>query len=261
MKTLSLLFLLPILACATPYARQWESRLWLTPTTTKADKPEIGTLGTDELAVAVVCTQFRQVLNPSNSVLAIAVQCRNTTDSTHVLDYNPIQVLSDSNLVVQPLPLDHVMYKFYGGDLRNAGQLDQLARPYADYTGDAFVDILIGLVNVYRSYEENAIITEFARKEALPHDLYYRSFTPTSLPPGASVQWIQYYPGMFTPLKVMLEGYTVDTAVVFEKPPPAPPRTKTKKQTGESLVLMVMLAAVFFIGVIAFGADTPSPTR
>ena len=116
MKTL-LLLLLPLLACATPYARQWESRLWLTPTTTKADKPEIGTLGTDELAVAVVCTQFRQVLNPSNSVLAIGVQCRNTTDTTHVLDYNPIQVLSDSNLVVQPLPLDHVMYKFYGGDL------------------------------------------------------------------------------------------------------------------------------------------------
>ena len=249
MKTLSLLFLLPILACATPYARQWESRLWITPTTTKADKPEIGTLGTDELAVAVVCTQFRQVLNPSNSVLAIAVQCRNKTDSTHVLDYNPIQVLSDSNLVVQPLPVDHVMYKFYGGDLRTTAQLDRLAHPYADYTGDAFADILIGIVNVYRGYENQAIITEFARKEALPHDLYYRSFTPTSLPPGVALQWIQYYPGMSKPIKVMIQGKTVESAVTFEKPSPVP--QQKPKRFDYAVLLLVMLTMA---GIIAFAS-------
>lgn len=249
MKKASLLLLLPLLACSTPYARQWESRLWHTPAVKDGEMLEVGELNTDELHITVFCTQFRQVLNPNNSVISIGVQCLNTTDTTYLLEFNPVQVVSDSNLIVQPLPLDHVMYKFYGGDLRSAAQLARISQPYADYTGTVVDDILTAVVNVYRAYENQAIITEFARKEALPHDLYYRSFTPTSLPPGVAVQWIQYYPGTPNPIKVMIEGKTVESAVTFEKPPPAP-APKPRRSVGVKLLVMLAFAAIVVASIV-----------
>lgn len=252
MKRLTLL-LLPLLACSTPYGRQWESRLWHTPTVKDGEILEVGELVTDELLISVFCTQFRQVLNPSNSVISIGVQCLNATDTTYPLEFNPVQVVSDSNLIVQPLPLDHVMYKFYGGNLRSAAQLSRISEPYADYTGTVVGDILTAVVNVYREYENQAIITEFARKEALPHDLYYRSFTPTSLPPGVAVQWIQYYPGTPSPIKVMIEGTTVESAVTFEKPRPAP--VQKNVVSDNALLLFVMLAIG---GIIAVASLSPN---
>ena len=79
------------------------------------------------------------------------------------------------------------MYKLYGGNLREAAQWARLAETSTPLTssGDSLLEsVLVGMVNAYREYEHGAIITELHKNEALPYDLYYRSFTPTSLPPG-----------------------------------------------------------------------------
>ncbi len=251
MKTLLLLLLLQLLACSTPYARQWESRLWLTSENKNQDMQELGSLETEDLLITVVCTQFRQVLNPRNSLLAISAECRNESNATYPLHFNPIQVLTDENVIVQPLPLDHVMYTFYGGDLRTAAQTARLWQPYEDYSDTAVGSILTGIVNAYRAYENQAIINEFKRKEALPHALYYRSFTSSSLPPGGAVQWNQYYPVTVKPIKVMIEGNTIESALKFEKPPPKPPpqRVKSAEQRAVALVLILMIVGGFWIMV------------
>ena len=142
------------------------------------------------------------------------------------------------------------MYKFYGGNLRSATQLARISEPYADYTGTVVGDILTAVVNVYRTYENQAIITEFARKEALPHDLYYRSFTPTSLPPGVAVQWIQY-PGTLNPIKVMIEGKTVESAVTFEKPRRAPVQKNVKSDNALALFVMLTIGGIIALASLS----------
>ena len=235
-------------SCSTPFARQWESRLWITQQQTDGDvqNPSNNSwLDTDDLRFNVVCTQFRQVQNFRYSVLAIGVQCRNESSMTYPMEFNPIQVLTESDVIVQPMLLDHVMYKFYGGDLRTAAQIAQASQPYESYPCTPAGDILAGIINLYRAYENQAVVTEFARKEALPHDLYYNSFVPTSAPPGGAVQWIQYYPETLKPIKIMIEGTTLESAVTFENPPPAPPpkpmRTADQAELGTILVAMAVI--------------------
>ena len=251
--------LVTLLACSTPFVRQWESRLWVTPTENNEEDQNIGWLQTEDLSINVVCTQFRQVLNLSNSVLAIGVQCRNESGTTYPLQFNPIQVLTEGDLIVQPMPLDHVMYKFYGGDLRTAAQIARASQPYERYPGTPAGDILAGIINLYRAYENQAIITEFARKEALPHDLYYNSFVPTSMPPGGAVQWIQYYPGTLKPIKVMIEGTTLESALTFEKPPPTPPPKPMRSDDKAVAVLVIaaMIAASFVIAMDHLDLSSP----
>ena len=115
------------------------------------------------------------------------------------------------------------MYKFYGGTLREAMQIERLNTPPPSH-GDSIAENVLGaVVAAYRAYEHGAIITEFHRKEALPYDLYYESFTPTSLPTGVSTQWIQYYPATTGTITVMLQGGEIEDGVTFGRPPPPPP--------------------------------------
>ena len=118
------------------------------------------------------------------------------------------------------------MYRLYGGNLREGAQLGRLAETSTPLTssGDSLLEsALVGVINAYRNYEHGAIITELHKKEALPYDLYYRSFTPTSLPPGVSTTWMAYYPVTTDTLTVILQGSKVEEGVVFSKPPPPPP--------------------------------------
>ena len=138
------------------------------------------------------------------------------------------------------------MYKFYGGPLREALQIDRLTTPLQSYGDSLAENILTAVVNAYRSYEHGAIITEFHRKEALPYDLYYESFTPTSLPAGVSTQWIQYYPATTETITVMLQGEAIEDGVTFgpstaatsDAPAtdaPSPPQSPQSKAYGVSI--------------------------
>lgn len=251
--TLLILLLTPLvtIGCSTPYARQWQSQLWTLPNEPDAEMKELGKLETGDLTFGLICTEFRQVGNPGNAIIGIGVSCRNDAGHTYELGLNPIQVINASNSIVKPLPLDHVMYKFYGGTLREALQIDRLTTPLQSYGDSLAENILSAVVNAYRSYEHGAIITEFHRKEALPYDLYYESFTPTSLPAGVSTQWIQYYPVTTDTISVMLQGEAIEDGVTFGCPPPPKLKSNEINETGIlfALVMMVAFAVVVYVSV------------
>jgi len=219
---LMLLMLLMSIGCATPYAQQWQSQLWQVKENT-TPKTELGKLEMEDVALGLLCTELRQVGSPSNAFIGVNVSCRNQTDRTFILEGNPIQVVNASQVLVKPLPLDHVMYKLYGGTLREQAQIAQLAetsKPLVS-SGSSFVEeVLVAVVNTYRAQERRAIITEMHLKEALPYDLYYQSFTPTSLPPGVTTVWTEYYPFTTDKITVMLQGQRVEDGITFGPPPP-----------------------------------------
>lgn len=222
-----LLMLMMSIGCATPYAQQWQSQLWQVKDNT-TPKTELGKLEMEDVAVGLLCTELRQVGSPSNAFIGINVSCRNQTDRTFTLEGNPIQVVNASQVLVHPLPLDHVMYKLYGGKLREQAQIAQLAetsKPSVSSGSSVLEDVLVAVVNTYRAQERRAIITEMHLKEALPYDLYYQSFTPTSLPPGVTTVWTEYYPFTTDSLTVMLQGQRVEDGITFGPPPPPPPPT------------------------------------
>ena len=219
-------FVLLAAGCATPYARTWQSQLWKVPETNEAELAELGQLKTEGNTFSLICTEFREAGNPSNALIGIGISCRNDTNETLALEYNPIQVIDTALTIMKPLPLDHVMYKLYGGNLREGAQWARLAETNTPLTssGDSLVEsVLVGVINAYRNYEHGAIITELHKKEALPYNLYYRSFTPTSLPPGVSTTWMAYYPATTDTITVILQGLKVEEGVIFSKPPPPPP--------------------------------------
>ena len=178
-----ILLLIPLVllttGCATPYARTWQSQLWQVSEANDPEMAELGQLETAENTFSLICTEFRQVGNPSNALIGIGISCRNDTNETLALQYNTIQVIDASLTIMKPLPLDHVMHRLYGGNLREGAQLAQLAETNTPLSssGDSFLEnVLVGVINAYRAYERGAIITELHKKEALPYNLYYRSF-------------------------------------------------------------------------------------
>ena len=247
--TLLILLLTPLMTsgCSTPYVRQWQSQLWTLPNEADNEMQELGKLETDDLTFGLICTEFRKVGNPSNAIIGIGASCRNETEDTYRLRLNPIQVIDASNSIVKPLPLDHVMYKFYGGKLRKAAQIDRLNEPLQSYGDSLAGDILTAVVSAYRTYEHGAIITEFHRKEALPYNLYYESFDPTSLPAGVSTQWTEYYPATTDTITVMLLDESIRDGVTFGRPPPPPMPTSKSNGTALEFALFITLA----IGLVA----------
>jgi hypothetical protein len=243
-----ILLLIPLVllaaGCATPYARTWQSQLWKVPETNEAELAELGQLKTEGNTFSLICTEFREAGNPSNALIGIGISCRNDTNETLALQYDPIQVIDGSLTITKPLSIRHVMYRLYGGDLREDAQLSRLAQKPLTSSGDSFLDVLVGVINAYRSYERGAIITELHKKEALPYNLYYRSFTPTSLPPGVSTAWMAYYPGTTDTITVILQGLKVEEGVVFSKPPPPLPPPSSEDGIHPAV-------AIIFVGFTA----------
>ena len=245
-------FILLIAGCATPYARVWQSQLWKTKETDDSELAELGQLETEESTFSLICTEFRQAGNPSNALIGIGISCRNDTNDTLPLEYNPIQVIDGALTILKPLPLDHVMYKLYGGNLREAAQWARLAETSTPLTssGDSLLEnMLVGVVNAYRAYEHGAIITELHKKGALPYNLYYRSFAPTSLPPGVSTTWMAYYPATTETITVILQGLKVKEGIVFSKPPPPPP-PPPPPNNSELTAFTVALMTIVVMGII-----------
>lgn len=212
-----------VIGCSTPYVRQWDSRLWQTFGDSDNQNEAIGRLEANNLIFDVLCTQFRNVSNPNSSIIGISVVCRNETGDTFLLEENPIQVIRDSGVVVRSMPSETVMYRLYGGDLRLIAQADRLDDPIRIHSdGTVLGDVMQLIVGIYRLHENDAIIHEFHKREALPHELFYESFVPTSIPDGISMQWTQYYPMTSETLRVMLMGDVIENAVIFEKPQPTP---------------------------------------
>ena len=107
---------------------------------------------------------------------------------------------------------------------------------------------------MYRASEFNAIISDFHQKEALPYDLYYKSFAPTSLPPGVSLEWIEYYPSATDTLTVLLRGDNLENGVTFGRPPPVPVLKETPNP--DATVGVLLLVAIGFLLVVIVTGDS-----
>ena len=235
---IALLLIAPLTAgCGTPYVRQWESQLWQVPNEPASATPEFGKFEAADLDFGIICTEFRQVGNPNNRIIGIGVSCRNGGREAIPLPLNPIQVVDASKVLIKPLSLNHVMYKFYGGGLREDAQIERLAetsKPLVAFGSSLLENVLVGVINVYRAYEHGAIVTEFHRKEALPYDVYYKGFTPTTLPTDVSTVWVTYYPITTNTITVMLHGGNIEDGVIFEQPPPpAQPIVNSKEREAD----------------------------
>ena len=244
MKAIWLLFFFVLLnvGCATSTPR-WRNVLWHADNSAN-ETPEIGTLETEKLKFSVIVTEFREVSNPNtqfeqeeSTFIAISVTCRNQTDETLMLGSNLIQVIGPSQILARELPLEHVMYKLYGGRLREAAQLGRLAELGEPVpVGSTFPEaVLSGIVSGLRAAESASIVTEMYQKEASRYQLYYHSFDSASLPGGIATSWTQYYPYTIGPIQVMLQGQKVEEGVVFALPIPSPlPSKATSKPTSST---------------------------
>ncbi len=242
--------------CATPYARQWKSQLWQVTTETATETPEFGQLEAEDLTFGAICTEFRQVGNPNNRIIGIGVSCRNKARESISLQLNPIQVVDASKVLINPLSLNHVMYKFYGGGLREDAQIERLAetsKPLVAFGSSFMENVLVGVINVYRAYEQGAIVTEFHRQEALPYNLYYKRFTPTSLPADVSTVWVTYYPIATDTITVMLQGGNIEDGVIFEKLTPSllsSPTPNRPISDAQRLLMFATGGVVIFIFIV-----------
>jgi len=257
-RTTLLILLLSLLittGCSTPYVRQWQSQLWTLPQESDVETKELGAIETEDLSFELICTEFRQVGNPSNAIIGIGASCRNETEHTYDLGLNPIQVINASNSIVKPLPLDHVMYKFYGGTLREALQIDRLNTPPPSHGDSLAENVLAAVIEGYRAYEHGAILSEFHRKETLPYRLYYESFTPTSLPSGVSTQWIQYYPAATETITVMLRGQGIEDGVIFGRPPPPPSKLNSNGINETGIVFAIIMMVSFGVVIYVLESD------
>ena len=266
MKTIVLLslFILFSSGCATSTPK-WQNVLWHAENSANQN-PEIGTLETEELAFSVIVTEFREVVyNPNTqfeqedpTFIAVSVTCRNQTGETLMLGSNPIQVIGPSRMLAKELPLEQVMYKLYGGRLREAVQLGRLAelnKPVP--VGSTFPGaVLSGIVAGLRAAESASIVSEMYQKESSQYQLYYHSFDSASLPGGVATSWTQYYPHTVGPIQVMLQGQKVEEGIIFALPPPPPSVLKAKKSPALTAKIFVATCVLGVVSLIILATLT-----
>ena len=269
MKIISLLSLFVLFGsgCAA-FKPKWQNVLWHAENSAN-ENPEIGTLETEELEFNVIVTEFREVFyNPNTqferedpTFIAVSVTCRNQTGETLMLDSNPIQVIGPSRMLAKELPLEQVMYKLYGGRLREAaqlGRLSELSRP-VPVGSTVSSAILAGIVEGLRASERTSIVSEMYQKEASQYQLYYHSFESASLPGSVATSWTQYYPHTVGPIQVMLQGQKFEEGVIFALPPPSPlpppPPPKPTSSTDKVIGIIVGSCVLSLVSLIIIASN------
>ncbi|MDE0299327.1 MAG: hypothetical protein OXN17_11895 [Candidatus Poribacteria bacterium] len=246
--------------CATTYVPEWRSQLWTVPDVRENQTQAFGALESSELRSGIICTLFREVGNPTNTIVAVTASCRNTSTHPYYLESNPIQVIDAARNLLKPLTVEHAMYKFYGGALFEQAQIDRLTSPMPDsrdYSDSIFGSALYAIAVALRSEENRAIISNLLDKESLPYDLYHRSFEPVTISPGVSTQWTQFF--LVSPtdktISVMLEGDDIDNAISFVRPIRPPPRKAAAEDGGTGVAVFVFAAAIFTLIVMLSNSD------
>ena len=99
---IAVLLMLGSIGCATPYARQWQPQLWQ-DSEKSTQMPEIGRLETQTLALGIIVTQFQERLGQAQPFIGVSVSSRNQTTDTIRMEFNPIQVVDATNVLVKLL--------------------------------------------------------------------------------------------------------------------------------------------------------------
>ena len=242
--------------CATAYVPQWGSQLWSVPDVPENQTQELGVLETSESRSGIICTLFREVGNPNNTIVAVTVSYRNTSAYSYHLESNPIQVIDAAQNLLKPLTVEHAMYKFYGGAMFEQAQLNRLTSPMPDsrdYSDSIFGSALYAIAVALRSDENLAIKSNLLDKESLPYDLYHRSFEPVTLSPCVSTQWTQFFLVSIDNkrLSVILQGDSIDNALSFTRPIPPPP----PKRNPPDVPLFVIVIFATVVGTLMVVAE------
>ena len=214
-KKMWMLFLLILVTsgCAVSPSTYWEQSLW--EIKEHQNTVLIGEMQTGELEFNVILTEFVQVMSaPYESVkvipsfIAVSVTCKNKSGYDLKIGENPVQVINQNNMLSKELDIDYVMYKLYGGKLKEAsqwGRLTELSEPIP--TNDTFSGaILAGIVEGIRSAERSSIIHEMYQKESSQYQIFYNQFESVVLPSNVAVSWTQYHPFDSGPMKITLQG-------------------------------------------------------
>ena len=259
MKKVLMLFLLILVTsgCAVSPSTHWGQSLW--EIKEHQNTVLIGEMQTGELEFNVILTEFVQVISdPYESVkvipsfIAVSVTCKNKSGYDLKIGENPIRVINQNNMLSKELDIDYVMYKLYGGKLKEAsqwGRLAQLSEPIP--TDDTFSGaILAGIVEGIRSAERSSIIHEMYQKESSQYQIFYNQFEPVVLPSDIAVSWTQYHPFDSGPMKITLQGNKGDLSfrrgIVNYAQRTEAQTTQLNKTTQQSLAVVGVIAVIVF---------------
>ena len=120
---------------------------------------------------------------------------------------------------------EEVIFKLYGGRMQEASkiaELESLNQPI--HTSDTFFGaVLAGIIEAQKADARQGIINEMFEKEYTAYEIFHESFKKSSLPPGISYDWIQYYPYTQGPISIILQGQNVQQGIAYKVPPTPPP--------------------------------------
>ena len=251
-----------VVGCAPATRSSWEPTAWHVQEN-KSSVPEIGRLQNGQFEYDIVVTDLRKVIKIYDPVLqlpevtkhpktmiAIAVRCRNKSNGTLNLSADPIQMIDASHTLAKKLTREEVIFKLYGGRMREAsqlGMLEELNKPIRT-SPTFFGAVLAGYITAQRADAKAFIIDEMYQKEYTAYDIFHQSFEPSSLPSGVSTDWVQYYHYTPGPVHIILQGQNVSDGLTFASPLNEVVGEKRRESTTG---MVIALSAV--VGVVIFG--------
>ena len=251
-----------VVGCAPVTRSNWEPTAWHVQEN-KSSVPEIGTLQDEQFNYDIVVTDLRKVVKTEyanqvspdvtkhpKTMIAIAVRCRNKSNGTLNLSADPIQMIDASHTLAKKLTREEVIFKLYGGRMREAsqlGMLEELNKPIRT-SPTFFGAVLAGYITAQRADARAFIIDEMYQKEYTAYDIFHQSFEPSSLPSGVSTDWVQYYHYTPGPVHIILQGQNVSDGLTFASPLNEVVGEKRRESTTG---MVIALSAV--VGVVIFG--------
>lgn len=221
-----------VVGCAPTTRSNWEPTAWHVQGSGN-DVPEVGTLQDAQFDYYIIVTDFRKVVRSYDAfqgliatkhpktLIAVAVRCRNKSNGTLILDADPIQMIDVSQTLAKKLTREEVIFKLYGGRMREASQLAQLEELNQPVRTSStfFGAVLAGYIAAQRADARTFIINEMYQKEYAAYDIFHQSFESNSLPSGIASDWVQYYHYTSGPIKIILQGQNVSNGLTFVSPP------------------------------------------
>ena len=258
-----------VVGCAPTTRSSWEPTAWQVQGLGN-DVTEVGTLQDGQFDYDIIVTDLRKVVkvydpvpelpevtkNPK-TLIAVVVRCQNMSNGTLILDADPIQMIDASQTLGKKLTREEVIFKLYGGRMREASQLEmleELKKPIRT-SSTFFGDILAAYIAAQRADTRAFIIDEMYQKEYTVYDVFHHSFEASSLPSGVSTDWVQYYHYSSGPVNIIFQGQNVSDGLTFAAPSePTPGQiTSAKEKTHKSKIGMVIALSVIAGFVVLLG--------
>ncbi len=221
-----------VVGCAPTTRSSWEPTAWQVQGLGN-DVPEVGTLKDGQFDYDIIVTDLRKVVKVYDPVLelpevtkhpktliAVVVRCQNKSNGTLILDADPVQMINASQTLGKKLTREEVIFKLYGGRMREAsqlGMLEELKKPIRT-SSTFFGDILAANIAAQRADTRAFILDEMYQKEYTAYDIFHHSFEASSLPSGVSTDWVQYYHYSPGPIRIILQGQNVNDGLTFASP-------------------------------------------